>query len=564
MLTSTLRSPVRSPFQAQPRRRRPWGVEALEERTLMAVVWANAGSNNFNTVFGGTNGPIAAQIVQKAFDDWNRVLDLNWDGDDNANTNAANLQIQVSAANLGSGARGQTGNMVVDDTNRWPTSADITLDDNGGDPGWRFGNNDDFNFSNLTTPFHATLPLTGNASVDDDNDLYRTITHEIGHALGIVDIASGEYGQLRIRDYLTAVGTDQINFFSGLDRFRNAGGTYAVQATITQSGGGHFYEGAPDPSFPTEVSHPNELLNPGRSVVPPPVTRQLISDLDVQVLVDAYRYTVGGVTRGYHAIALPSQTDTFHVTRNGNTVLVRAIPGAINDTSTIATSGANVVITFDGTTERTPAANISSLTVYADGGNDTVTASSYSGGAVSYTSGVIVYGGAGNDTFTGGPANDWFFGEDGSDTFYGNGGVDRGYGGLGTDYLWGGAGNDELYGQEDNDYLYGESDNDLLYGGTGNDVAYGGYGNDTLYGDDGSDYIYGDDGNDTLYGGAGNDSAYGGAGADEIHGNAGLDYLWANNGSVYSDGAIDRLFGLIGTDGFYDFTTEGDTRTNEA
>ena len=62
--------------------------------------------------------------------------------------------------------------------------------------------------------------------------------------------------------------------------------------------------------------------------------------------------------------------------------------------------------------------------------------------STSGATGVLINGGAGNDTITGSAANDSLFGSAGDDTITGGGGNDILDGGAGTDTLRGGAGND--------------------------------------------------------------------------------------------------------------------------
>ena len=77
-------------------------------------------------------------------------------------------------------------------------------------------------------------------------------------------------------------------------------------------------------------------------------------------------------------------------------------------------------------------------------------------------------------------------------TVYGEGGNDSLTGDEGNDILYGGSGEDTLYGEKGNDVLYGEEGNDKLYGGAGDDLLDGGVGDDKLYGGEGNDiYIFG-------------------------------------------------------------------------
>lgn len=109
------------------------------------------------------------------------------------------------------------------------------------------------------------------------------------------------------------------------------------------------------------------------------------------------------------------------------------------------------------------------VTVWADDGNDSITATGLA---------VHLEGENGNDTLTGGAGVDTVFGGDGNDTIYlGNG----------DDTASGDAGNDIMYGQDGSDSLQGEAGNDLIDGGNGNDWIHGSYGADTIYGGAGND-----------------------------------------------------------------------------
>lgn len=100
------------------------------------------------------------------------------------------------------------------------------------------------------------------------------------------------------------------------------------------------------------------------------------------------------------------------------------------------------------------------------------------------------------DTLTGGNGDDWMGGLAGADSLFGN---------AGADSLYGGAGNDTLDGGNGNDLLDGGADADLLRGGNNDDALLGGAGNDTLDGGSGSDRLNGGIGDDVLTGGVGND-----------------------------------------------------------
>lgn len=179
---------------------------------------------------------------------------------------------------------------------------------------------------------------------------------------------------------------------------------------------------------------------------------------------------------------------------------------------------------------------------------------------------VEVRGGAGNDTiYLGDGPNSKAWGDDGNDAIYAstNGGVTGVvlYGGSGNDTLtagasalriYGGPGHDTIFGSPEADELYGDDGsgnaadgNDTIYGRAGDDLIRAGAGNDIVYGEEGHDWIRGDGGNDVLYGGPGDDVLAGDAGDDKLYGSAGNDLLVAGAGSDWANGhgGIDLLIG---------------------
>ncbi|MCX8155585.1 MAG: hypothetical protein N3J91_03895 [Verrucomicrobiae bacterium] len=157
---------------------------------------------------------------------------------------------------------------------------------------------------------------------------------------------------------------------------------------------------------------------------------------------------------------------------------------------------------------------------YGDGGNDKIYASTNAG-----VTGVVIYGGDGNDLLVAGPT------------------AIRIYGGAGNDTITGSPEDDELYG--DDGTGTSSDGNDVIEGLAGNDLIRGGRGNDILRGGEGDDWLRGDDGNDTLYGGIGHDVLDGGGGDDKLYGGDGNDLLLGGPGSDWANGhgGIDLLIG---------------------
>ena len=113
---------------------------------------------------------------------------------------------------------------------------------------------------------------------------------------------------------------------------------------------------------------------------------------------------------------------------------------------------------------------------------------------VANTTGIVAFGGNGDDTISLGnaalPAAQ-LFGGNGNDVLTG---------GAGADQLFGGNGNDTLNGGDGNDILVGGNGNDTVVGGKGSDMAFLGAGNDTFIWNpgEGSDVVEGQNGFDTL------------------------------------------------------------------
>lgn len=524
--------------------RRPLlATETLEDRTVPAIIlWTNRGTDasdtdNFTATYG-VNSNIARAIVDKAIDDWEEVIvDFNYAGGGNT------YSLFIDAGDLGGGGRGVTTNLNTDADGK-PTDADIRMDDAGGTGGWYFDTvpGDDAEFTALLTAFAAN-----GSNALGGNDFYRTIVHEMGHAMGI---ASG--GSLAINNFLTPAGTDQVDNAETLSLFTGA----SVSATLTSDGGRHIYEGPADPAFPNAPTNPNDLLNSGRTVGFPPPTRQLISNLDALILKDAYNYT----------IQLPSTLNSFFANVNLTTgvLTVNGGPGASNDNILIDHDG-GVRVQVNGTVETFPGVVVTAINVLAGDGNDGVTVG---GGLLGIP--ITVDGGSGDDTIvggdvtiTGGLGDDIITGGPGHDNLDGGGGNDVIDGLGGNDVITGGDNDDEIHGGDGNDNLSGGSGNDTIHAGTGNNVVSDGSGNDTIdlsqnsvavsyTTGGGNDTVIGTPFNDVLNGGSGTDRLEGRGGSDQIDGNGGADQLFGGDDSdtiVWDPGdGSDLVEGETGTD----------------
>ena len=255
-------------------------------------------------------------------------------------------------------------------------------------------------------------------------------------------------------------------------------------------------------------------------------------------------------------------------------------------------------VVFDGITFVYTPAQVTTIIVNGNDGNDTINVNSLLAGTA-----LTANGGNGNDTIKvaasvmnaitmlGGDGNDLLVGGSGNDTLFGGTGDDWLNGGDGSDLLTGGVGNDvyafddatanqidtvvELAGEGTDllnfaklttnvtadltsitalatmshrivvggssvqganfENITGGSGNDTLIGNESNNVLTGNGGNDTLRGLGGSDQLDGGDGNDTLLGGAGGDYLIGGIGNDWLNGGDGSNILAGGQGSdVYA------------------------------
>ncbi len=202
------------------------------------------------------------------------------------------------------------------------------------------------------------------------------------------------------------------------------------------------------------------------------------------------------------------------------------------------------------------------MTVYDDGGTDTLDFSGYGSFQVislieeslssvlggTYNLGIArgtvienAIGGSGDDDIYGNGAANTLQGRNGADYLYGGGGTDVLIGGAGADLLDGGTGTDtasyttasaavrvDLLTPASNtgeaagdtffliEVLAGSSFNDTLGGDNLVNTLYGNSGNDALDGRGSLDYLFGGDGNDTLVGGAGGDYHDGGTGTRDL------------------------------------------------
>lgn len=96
-------------------------------------------------------------------------------------------------------------------------------------------------------------------------------------------------------------------------------------------------------------------------------------------------------------------------------------------------------------------------------------------------------------------------------------------------------------GGDGNDCISTGSGADSINGGAGDDKVFAAAGNDSVNGGDGDDDLSGGDGDDLLNGDAGDDKLVGGAGTDNLNGGADDDLLIAKDGATTDiiDGGAD-------------------------
>ncbi len=241
--------------------------------------------------------------------------------------------------------------------------------------------------------------------------------------------------------------------------------------------------------------------------------------------------------------------------------------------------------------------SIECVELFGNGANNLIDASGFTPGV--NVPGVILHGGAGDDTLVGTSKNDQLFGDAGFDTvrFRSTTGATivatngmlmdgammdvlnsiealnlTGHASLGTTInaaafsgnttLSGGSGADTLTAGQKASQLNGNAGNDLLTGGAGADLFYGGAGNDTMNGGLGNDSMRGEDGNDSMEGGVGDDRLFGDAGGDRISGGDGQDSIGGGDGndtliggeghdSIGGDSGNDLISGGNGDDRLY-------------
>ena len=597
-LSSLLFGASRKTRRARVSKRRVF-MEPLEDRRLLAVVWANRGDDDFGTHFGA-NATAAREIVDHAIDDWNAIItDFNYQNVGTpGNAPTDDLQVEIRAADLaglGAGVLGATDEREFDAEGK-PYTARIRIDDNAAGTNWFYDTSpeNDSEYSTVVNAFAASATGGGAGTM---LDFSTNITHELGHAVGIVGVHIGNSndlmnanqpaGQRRLvsdvdRTYLAGLYTYTMATPSQVDtmyvnqngstaevRGTNGADTVTLTASSVQVNGTQ--EAVTGNAFTVSTGGGNDVVNTSSS------TQYLNSvSIDFGSGSDRLVYTADasssyetnvsgtGISELYRFVG-PSPyvgtsfTGAEFLDVNGTSgtdfIRVNSLSGVGN--TTVNSQGGNdyvyaspsgqylTYVTYDlgsGSYDRLyyTAAVGPSYGVSISGNSISVPylfvgPSPYIPAPFSGAERMYVYGGSADDTMT--------FGANTGVTYaylYGYGGNDiiDGRGSNTTLIVYGSTGNDTIYGGNLRDYLYGQDGNDTIYGEGGNDYIRAGNGNDDVFGGLGNDTIYGEDGNDDLVGNAGSDTIYGGNGDDWIFG----EDWW-----TWSDPS-DQLFGEAGYD----------------
>jgi Ca2+-binding RTX toxin-like protein len=184
------------------------------------------------------------------------------------------------------------------------------------------------------------------------------------------------------------------------------------------------------------------------------------------------RLLVGGMVAAgaLAATAVPAQAA---VTASFNAGTLSVLGDSLDNNITISRNAAGTILVNGGAVNiaggTATIANTAKITVFGQGGNDTLTISEVNGALPASQ----LFGGIGNDTLTGGSGFDQLFGQSGNDSLLGKGNTDHLFGGDDNDTLTGGDADDQAFGQSGNDRMIWNpgDDTDLNEGGANEDTV---------------------------------------------------------------------------------------------
>ena len=576
--------------QNKAQRNRRLGLEPLEDRLMLAFVWANRGdaSDNFDAAFGAS-AEVARNVVDSAINEWNRVV-TGYQGQD--------FDVQMTIfMDPDDPATSAFASGTVRDDNGVPISGNVeinmALDEEGNSKWYLDPTPDDHSeFMGSIVNAFARNPTEGGPA-DGKRDLRTLLIHELGHTMGVSSGSPLMYSNPAITMTNTGIPDTSVGDEDADNSYWLFQGP-SVNAVMTDFdiGGDNVSASAGHAAMPLAGNTP---INFGGQLYYTSVDTMQPTSLSIRRILLTNKTALMMNDMGYDVV-MPETFGTFHSVLNGasglltiqggndNTLINNVDQGASSDTITLLRFGSLVALSIDigvdvpGTGPGMTAqdqqgaffsvfnvSDISSIRIEGFDGNDEINLI----GDFDFLSTLQVFGGDGNDDISGaaltGSQALLAFGEGGNDSLVGGPAADRLVGGGGADSLIGGDGNDQLIGGFQIDSLNSpdsDSSADTLNGGAGddgiiaddgsffplivretiggNDVVQGGNGDDLIFGGFGNDDVYGQGGDDTIAAGPGNDTVLGGwflfmgappltDGDDFINGQDGDDVIYGDN-----------------------------------